>query len=57
MQKPPDNFFRLYDPQEGKIYLDGTCLEQLSPTWLRSHIGAVNQVCKNFQMRMSIWFT
>lgn len=37
------NYCRLYDPQEGKVYLDGTCLEQLSPTWLRSHIGAVNQ--------------
>lgn len=34
---------RLYDPQTGSITLDGTDLKILNPTWLRSHIGAVNQ--------------
>lgn len=34
---------RLYDPQIGSITLDGTDLKTLNPTWLRSHIGAVNQ--------------
>lgn len=34
---------RLYDPQFGTITLDGTDLRTLNPTWLRSHIGAVNQ--------------
>lgn len=35
---------RLYDPQEGRILLDNMDLKELSPTWLRSHIGAVSQV-------------
>lgn len=34
---------RLYDPQSGSVILDGTDLKTLNPTWLRSHIGAVNQ--------------
>lgn len=34
---------RLYDPQTGSITLDGRDLKTLNPTWLRSHIGAVNQ--------------
>ncbi|KAG4076326.1 hypothetical protein HA402_005769 [Bradysia odoriphaga] len=34
---------RLYDPQSGTVTLDGTDLKTLNPTWLRSHIGAVNQ--------------
>lgn len=34
---------RLYDPQSGTILLDGVDLKDLNPTWLRSHIGAVNQ--------------
>lgn len=35
---------RLYDPQQGRVLLDGTDLRELNPIWLRSHIGAVNQV-------------
>lgn len=34
---------RLYDPQSGGIYLDGVNLKDLDPSWLRKHIGAVNQ--------------
>lgn len=34
---------RLYDPQSGSVTLDGVDLKTLNPTWLRSHIGAVNQ--------------
>lgn len=34
---------RLYDPQSGSIILDGTGRSELNPTWVRSHIGAVNQ--------------
>ncbi|KAG5680264.1 hypothetical protein PVAND_009783 [Polypedilum vanderplanki] len=34
---------RLYDPQNGDIFLDGHNLRTLDPSWLRKHIGAVNQ--------------
>ncbi|KAL9886521.1 ATP-binding cassette sub-family B member 10, mitochondrial [Glossina fuscipes fuscipes] len=34
---------RLYDPLNGRIALDDVDLRELSPIWLRSHIGAVNQ--------------
>lgn len=34
---------RLYDPLSGRIVLDDVDLRDLSPIWLRSHIGAVNQ--------------
>lgn len=34
---------RLYDPQAGSIFLDGTDLKELNPKWLRQIIGAVNQ--------------
>uniref|UniRef100_A0A1A9Z8L3 ABC transporter domain-containing protein n=1 Tax=Glossina pallidipes TaxID=7398 RepID=A0A1A9Z8L3_GLOPL len=34
---------RLYDPLNGRIVLDDVDLRDLSPIWLRSHIGAVNQ--------------
>uniref|UniRef100_A0A1A9VRV0 ATP-binding cassette sub-family B member 10, mitochondrial n=1 Tax=Glossina austeni TaxID=7395 RepID=A0A1A9VRV0_GLOAU len=34
---------RLYDPLNGRIVLDDVDLRHLSPIWLRSHIGAVNQ--------------
>lgn len=34
---------RLYDPQSGKIFLDGHNLKDLDPSWLRRNIGAVNQ--------------
>jgi ATP-binding cassette subfamily B (MDR/TAP) protein 10 len=34
---------RLYDPQEGAIFLDGHDIKQLNPGWLRQNIGAVNQ--------------
>lgn len=35
---------RLYDPDDGRILLDGVDLKQLDPVWLRSHIGYVSQV-------------
>ncbi|XP_053608432.1 ATP-binding cassette sub-family B member 10, mitochondrial-like [Plodia interpunctella] len=34
---------RLYDPDKGKILLDGVDIKELDPTWLRSHIGFVSQ--------------
>lgn len=34
---------RLFDPQSGGVYLDGVDLRELSPYWLRSHIGVVSQ--------------
>lgn len=34
---------RFYDPSSGSIYLDGLDIRSLSPQWLRSHIGVVNQ--------------
>lgn len=34
---------RLYDPQNGKVTLDGMDLKELSPIWLREKIGAVSQ--------------
>lgn len=34
---------RLYDPQKGKILLDGVDIKDLDPVWLRSHIGFVSQ--------------
>lgn len=34
---------RLYDPQQGSVLMDGRNLRELNPTWLRRHIGAVNQ--------------
>lgn len=34
---------RLYDPQQGRIFLDGIDLKDLNPTYLRRNIGAVNQ--------------
>uniref|UniRef100_A0A1A9X5C2 ATP-binding cassette sub-family B member 10, mitochondrial n=1 Tax=Glossina brevipalpis TaxID=37001 RepID=A0A1A9X5C2_9MUSC len=34
---------RLYDPLNGRIVLDDVDLRDLSPIWLRSHIGAVSQ--------------
>ena len=34
---------RLYDPQEGRIELDGVDLTRLDPRWLREQIGAVSQ--------------
>lgn len=36
---------RLYDPDKGKILLDGVDIRDLDPVWLRSHIGFVSQVC------------
>lgn len=35
---------RLYDPEQGRILLDGQDIKQLDPTWLRTHIGYVSQV-------------
>lgn len=39
---------RFYDPSSGSIYLDGLDIRSLSPQWLRSHIGVVNQVLDHF---------
>ena len=35
---------RLYDPNSGSVMLDNIDLKDLNPSWLRSNIGAVNQV-------------
>lgn len=37
---------RLYDPDEGRILLDGVDIRHLDPVWLRSHIGFVSQVSR-----------
>ncbi|XP_046967857.1 ATP-binding cassette sub-family B member 10, mitochondrial-like [Vanessa cardui] len=34
---------RLYDPDSGRILLDGVDIRHLDPVWLRSHIGFVSQ--------------
>ena len=34
---------RFYDPDEGKIYLDGVDLKEYSVQWLRSQFGYVGQ--------------
>jgi ATP-binding cassette subfamily B protein len=34
---------RLYDPQAGRVTLDGHALTSLDPTWLRSNIAVVSQ--------------
>ncbi|XP_026731164.1 ATP-binding cassette sub-family B member 10, mitochondrial [Trichoplusia ni] len=34
---------RLYDPEKGRILLDGIDIRNLDPVWLRSHIGYVSQ--------------
>ncbi|GBP48717.1 ATP-binding cassette sub-family B member 10, mitochondrial [Eumeta japonica] len=34
---------RLYDPQKGRILLDGVDIRDVDPVWLRSHIGFVSQ--------------
>ncbi len=34
---------RLYDPLDGRVLLDGTNLRDLSPEWLRQHVGIVAQ--------------
>ncbi|XP_017850841.1 ATP-binding cassette sub-family B member 10, mitochondrial isoform X1 [Drosophila busckii] len=34
---------RLYDPDDGAVYLDGVDMRSLNPHWLRSNIGAVSQ--------------
>ncbi len=34
---------RLYDPNEGRILLDGRDLRELDPNWLRRRIGVVSQ--------------
>lgn len=35
---------RLYDPDKGRVLLDGVDIKDLDPVWLRSHIGFVSQV-------------
>lgn len=35
---------RLYDPDQGRILLDGVDIRDLDPVWLRSHVGFVSQV-------------
>ncbi|XP_075976553.1 ATP-binding cassette sub-family B member 10, mitochondrial isoform X2 [Anticarsia gemmatalis] len=34
---------RLYEPEKGRILLDGVDIRELDPRWLRSHIGYVSQ--------------
>jgi ATP-binding cassette subfamily B protein len=34
---------RLYDPEAGRVLLDGSDLRELDPDWLRRHVGAVAQ--------------
>jgi ABC transporter fused permease/ATP-binding protein len=34
---------RLYDPDQGQIFLDGRALGELDPEWLRQQIGIVSQ--------------
>ncbi|CAH4036769.1 unnamed protein product [Pieris brassicae] len=34
---------RLYDPENGRILLDGCDIRELDPVWLRSHLGFVSQ--------------
>ncbi|ORY06001.1 hypothetical protein K493DRAFT_333348 [Basidiobolus meristosporus CBS 931.73] len=34
---------RFYEPQEGNIYLDGTPISELDPSWIREHVGYINQ--------------
>lgn len=36
---------RLYDPNKGRITLDGEDVKNLDPHWLRSLVGTVSQVC------------
>lgn len=35
---------RFYDPDAGRILLDGSDVKALDPHWLRNQIGFVNQV-------------
>ena len=34
---------RFYDPDDGRIVLDGKDMKTLNVAWLRSHIGVVSQ--------------
>jgi ATP-binding cassette, subfamily B (MDR/TAP), member 8 len=34
---------RFYDPDDGEIILDDMLLSSLDPSWLRCHIGYINQ--------------
>ncbi|KAG5673051.1 hypothetical protein PVAND_003128 [Polypedilum vanderplanki] len=34
---------RFYEPNQGKIYLDGVDLKELSPIWLRNELGYIDQ--------------
>ena len=35
---------RLYDPDTGRLTVDGQDIRQLDPSWLRRQIGTVSQV-------------
>lgn len=35
---------RLYEPEKGRILMDGIDIRELDPVWLRNHIGYVSQV-------------
>lgn len=35
---------RLYDPNNGVIYIDHLNIKKLDPTWIRKNIGTVSQV-------------
>lgn len=39
---------RLYDPDNGSIFLDNMKLNQLDINWLRTHVSIVSQVIKTF---------
>ncbi|KAI9253020.1 ABC transporter type 1, transmembrane domain-containing protein [Sporodiniella umbellata] len=34
---------RFYEPAAGHVYLDGQALDTIDPSWLREHIGFINQ--------------
>ena len=39
---------RLYDPDTGRLTVDGQDIRQLDPSWLRRQIGTVSQVRQGF---------
>jgi ATP-binding cassette subfamily B (MDR/TAP) protein 8 len=34
---------RFYEPSSGEIYIDGTPLSEMDPSWIRQQIGFINQ--------------
>lgn len=45
---------RLYDPEQGRVLLDGVDIRELDPVWLRSHVGYVSQVRSDSKMLLYI---